>query len=62
MNAIIKDQNILGTDAGLIEFLSLIENDVKPQFDEALRKHETSIDRWEAFVQTYNYLLQTVIL
>ncbi|KAL1491623.1 hypothetical protein ABEB36_012194 [Hypothenemus hampei] len=60
-DSIVKDQDILGTDERVKNFLKIIDEEVRPDFKENMLKpsNNTSIARWEAFTATCDLLLQT---
>lgn len=57
---IIEDQDALGSTHGLTQFLKLIDSSVRHRFDAALQKYETSLERWQCFLETFDNLFQTV--
>lgn len=55
---IIKEQNILGTDDGFRNFLSIIDPKIRGNFEEVMSKVTTSEDRWEAFDSKFDHMFQ----
>lgn len=53
---IIKDQNVLGTEEGLIHFLNLLWDGPKDDFEKIMSACETSLDRWLSFDLHLNFL------
>ncbi|XP_018326121.1 DNA primase small subunit isoform X2 [Agrilus planipennis] len=58
---ILRGQDIIGTDERLRNFLQIIDDDIRPHFDEVLSNAKTTVGRWNAFVQQFDYLLQRQI-
>ncbi|RZB38620.1 DNA primase small subunit [Asbolus verrucosus] len=54
--AILVEQDILGTDERLEEFLNNIEEDIRPLFKETMQNLHTSEQRWNAFTNTFQKL------
>ncbi|KAL3276179.1 hypothetical protein HHI36_020897 [Cryptolaemus montrouzieri] len=57
VQSIVIDQDILGKER-LNNFLTIIDQDLRGTFKDALEKHESSEERWKAFETTYTDLLQ----
>lgn len=60
VDSIVKDQDILGTEDKMNKFLELIEENIRDQFKDTMIKVETSVERWDVFLQTFQRLIQTV--
>ncbi|CAG9764976.1 unnamed protein product [Ceutorhynchus assimilis] len=56
---IVKEQDILGTDERLKNFLSILDDNVRTQFKDCMTKVTTSAERWEAFERKFMQLQQT---
>lgn len=59
---IIKEQNVLGTNSGVRNFLSIIDSKIKGNIEEVMYKVTTSEERWDAFVTEFDYMLRKVRL
>ncbi|VEN44304.1 unnamed protein product [Callosobruchus maculatus] len=57
LNDIVKDQDILGTEERLNNFLNMIDDSLKPLFKSPMKKAEGSVPRWKAFNETFIELL-----
>nr|CAH7713039.1 unnamed protein product [Callosobruchus chinensis] len=57
LNDIVKDQDILGTEERLNNFLTIIDDNLKPLFKSPMKKAEGSVERWKAFNETFIDLL-----
>ncbi|KAI4461300.1 dna primase small subunit [Holotrichia oblita] len=55
---IIKEQNVLGTNNGLRDFLSIIDSKIKGTIEEAMYKVTSSEERWDAFITEFDYMFR----
>lgn len=55
---IMKEQDVLGTNELLSKFLTIIDEDLRKSFEEAMLPEKTSVDRWNAFLKHYDFLFQ----
>ncbi|CAG9817107.1 unnamed protein product, partial [Phaedon cochleariae] len=55
---IVKEQDILGTEERLNNFMQIIDQDLRPSFKSVMKKAESSIERWKIFEETFLDLLR----
>ncbi|XP_050310551.1 DNA primase small subunit [Anthonomus grandis grandis] len=58
LDAIVKDQDILGTEERLTNFLNLIDEKVRSVFRDNMSNFNTSVERWKEFEKTFQQLMQ----
>lgn len=51
---ILEEQDLLGTDERLYQFLAMLDQNPREKCEKILREYNTTLDRWNAFVQYYN--------
>ncbi|XP_050513352.1 DNA primase small subunit [Diabrotica virgifera virgifera] len=56
---IVEEQDILGTDERLTNFLQIIDQDLRPSFKGPMKRAETSLERWKVFVDTFDDMLRS---
>jgi DNA primase small subunit len=54
--AVLVEQDILGTNDRVKDFLQNVEENLRPLFKEPMLKHQTSVERWNAFQNTFQKL------
>ncbi|KAJ8917599.1 hypothetical protein NQ315_000082 [Exocentrus adspersus] len=57
VDCVIKEQDVLGTDERLSNFLSIIDEDLRSFFRTPMKNVGTSLERWNAFEETFVHLL-----
>lgn len=62
MKDIVKTQDILGTDERLSNFLAIIDESIRSHFKDAMKKVESSTERWQVFEDTFLNLFHKVFL
>jgi hypothetical protein len=58
--AVLVEQDILGTNDRVKDFLQNVEENLRPLFKEPMLKHQTSVERWNAFQNTFQKLSKEV--
>ncbi|CAG9767071.1 unnamed protein product [Ceutorhynchus assimilis] len=56
---ILEEQDLLGTDLRLRKFLDMIDKGVRKQFQKSMTAVKCSVERWEAFEQTFTELQES---
>ncbi|XP_057653931.1 DNA primase small subunit [Diorhabda carinulata] len=57
-STMVEEQDILGTDERLNNFLQIIDQDLRSSFKTPMKKAETSLGKWNAFINTYDELFR----
>ena len=55
-----EDQNMLGTEERIQEFVSILHEDLQSEVKELFSKHSNSVERWNAFLEHYKQQLHGV--
>lgn len=49
--SILEEQDLLGTEERMQEFVSILADDLQQEVKEVIRKETTTVRRWNAFVE-----------
>lgn len=58
ISTMVEEQDILGTDERLNNFLQIIDQDLRSSFKTPMKRAETSLGKWNAFMNTFDELFR----